>query len=145
MNDILIVGNNPSADLNLIKSFSEFVILGRAIFHINEPIIDKWVTRQIIQNSYHINNINNIYIVSDSLVDEYDIKYPTLGYYAISYFMMNSYNVHFTGITLDLNSSYVNIGTWWNTNDIRDNSRHNILKEIVALNQYCYEGRITQL
>lgn len=132
--NILIVGNGPSCNLKFIEYFKEHVILGRAIFYINKDI-DKWVTRKIFLNQISHQKINETHLIPENYKDEYDVMYPTLGYYAILKYVNLNYDVFVTGITFDMCSNDIDSGTWWDFSEKRNNIYHNLLKETVILNK----------
>lgn len=144
MKEILVIGNSPTAKLNMIKNY-DYVILGRAIFNFNSDVIEKWMTRYCFIRDAKRINVKKTYILDENYTDEYGIINPTLGYYAIFYFLNRNYKVNFTGITLDLNSKYMSVGSWWSKNEVRDNFRHNITKETIVLNKLKNNNEIFEL
>lgn len=144
-NEILIVGNSPVAKINLISDFN-FVILGRGIFYLKHNVLIKnWITRKCFLKLNINRKIENIHIISENYRDEYGIVNPSLGYYAVIFYLNKNYKVNITGFTLDINSENINFGSWWDLRDERDNLRHNILKETIILNKLKNKNVIYEL
>jgi hypothetical protein len=145
VNQILIVGNSPVCKINQIEMF-DHVILGRGIFNLKNMYVKKWCTRSTMIKSAAQYKIDELYILPENYSDDdYGIKCPTLGYYAIMYFLKKNYNVKVTGITFDVSSKYIHKGSWWSKNEIRDNTRHEILKETIILKKLKNKNVISEL